>query len=332
MDSSTDPPPTHLDASSILADRRRIIGRHFYTYIWVRALVAATILAAATLARAVLQVEALWARELTVLAAGIAFYNALAWALFRRYRDPSAPATVYERLLVAAYGAVVLDFLALTIALWLVGGGRSPFVAFYLLHVIVSCILLSRRAALALTALAYGLLVFLIAVEWSGLAIPPLPGGAVTGDGALGSLHALTLIVVYGMLFSFSAYLLLALARSFGRLQHRVLLAHDELQRLSDQRKNFVHIAVHNLKAPLGAVTMLLDNLRAGLAGDTTEKQREWIDRSRRRLDDLSDFMADLQTLSSLETDIIGSVFTNVDLTAVVRNLVEEYQGRGRGA
>ncbi|MBK6408034.1 MAG: hypothetical protein IPF66_25305 [Holophagales bacterium] len=42
-------------------------------------------------------------------------------------------------------------------------------------------------------------------------------------------------------------------------------LANGELVRLSQQRKDFLNIAAHNLRGPLGAVTMLLDNMRGGL-------------------------------------------------------------------
>jgi signal transduction histidine kinase len=206
-----------------------------------------------------------------------------------------------------------------------VGGARSPFTAFYLLHVVVSCILLSRRAALALTGVAYALLVALVAVEWSGVATPPLPVGAVAGADRLGGRHALTLLVVHAILFWTSALLLLGLVRSLRSVEQRIRLANAELSRLSQQRKDFLHIAAHNLRAPLGAVTMLLENMRAGLAGETTERQRDWLDRGLRRLGDLETFMTGIQTLASLESDIIKTQFGPVDLAEVAQRLVGDY-------
>ena len=307
------------------ADHRQLIGQSFYVYTRVRTLVAVATVGAALFARHVLRMEALDVGGFAALAAGIALYNTVAWAFFRRYRSPDAPVQVFPRLLAVTYGAVVLDFLALTIAVWLVGGGRSPFTAFYLLHVSVCCILLSRRAALVLTCLAWALLMALVVGEWSGVVPPPLPVGAVAGDGPLGGRYALTLIVVHGMLFWLSAFLLLGLTRSLRSVEQRIRLANAELSRLSQQRKDFLHIAGHNLRAPLGAVTMLLQNLRAGLAGDTTEKQRDWLDRSLRRLGGLDEFMTGIQTLASLETDIIKTQFTRVRLSEVALRLVEEY-------
>lgn len=313
------------DADAAAPDRRQLIGRSFYVYTRVRNFVAAALVAAALFAHYVLELREIDARRLTALAGGIALYNLVAWAFFRRYRDPEAEAEAFPRLLAVTYGAVLLDFLALTAALWLVGGARSPFTAFYLLHLIVACILLSRRAALLLTAVAFALFGGLVLVEWTGIATPPLPVGAVSGAEPLTTLPAFTLIVVHAMLFWLSAFLLLGLVRALRRVEQRIRLANAELLRLSQQRKDFLHIAAHNLRAPLGAVTMMLENMHAGLAGETTAKQRDWLERSLHRLGDLDEFMTGISMLASLESAIIKSQFTNVNLAAVARRLIEDY-------
>lgn len=308
-----------------IADHRPLIGQSFFIYTRVRTLVVLTIMVAAPFARYVLGMEALDIRRLVMLAGIIAAYNTLAWVYYRRYRTEDLPEALYRWVPAVTYGAVIMDFLSLTAAVWLVGGARSPFCAFYLPHVMVSCILLSRRAALTLSAFAYGLVVSLVVVEWWDIATPPLSEGVVAGNDPLSGHHALTLVVVYAMVFSLSVFLLLGLVRSLRRVEHRILLANAELARLSQQRRDFLHIAAHNLRAPVGAVSMMLDNMRSGVAGEITDKQRDWLDRSMRRLGDLSDFMSDIQMLSSLETDIIRTEFTRIDLAGIVTALVEEY-------
>ena len=153
-----------------------------------------------------------------------------------------------------------------------------------------------------------------------------MPIGAIASTAPLSGQFALTLVVVYGMLISLSVYLLLALVGSLRRVERRMFLANAELTRLSQQRRDFLTIAAHNLQSPVGAVSMLLKNMQDGLAGEITAKQRDWLDRSLRRLGDLIEFMSDIQTLSSLETDIITTGFAPVALTEVVGRLVEEYK------
>ncbi len=310
-------------ATSGFPDHSALIGQSFYIYTRVRTRVAMAIVVAAIFARYALGMQRFDVVGFTCLAGFIALYNCAAWFFFRRYRDPDV--SVSTGLLAVTYGAVILDFLSLTAAVWLVGGGRSPFTAFYLLHMMVSCILLSRRAAIALSALAYSLFVLLVGVEWSGLATPPLRVGAAAGEGPLTGIYALTLVIVYGMLFALSVFLLLGLTRSLRSVERRILLANDELRRLSQQRKDFLHIAAHNLRAPVGAVSMLLENMREGAAGAITEKQRDWLDRSLKRLGDLTEFMINIQTLSLLESNIINTEFTSVDLAPIVTRLVEDY-------
>lgn len=314
------------DGATVPPDHGQLIGRSFYIYTRVRTAVVLAIVAAALFGRHVLGMDAIDVKRLTILAAFIALYNVVAWFFFRRYRDPDAPAESLSVLLFLTYAAVVLDFIALTVAIWLVGGAHSPFTSFYILHMLVSCTLLPRRAAIALTALAYGLLAGLVAVEWAGLATPPTPIGAVATDGPLDARYAFTILVVNGSLFAMSAFLLLEITRSLQNLEQRMRLANGELVRLSQQRKDFLNIAAHNLTAPLGAVTMLLDNMRGGLAGETTEKQRDWLDRSLKRLADLSEFMKGIQTLASLESELIKTQFSRVDLVAVASRLVDEYE------
>lgn len=310
-------------ATSGFPDHSAVIGQSFYVYTRVRTRVAMAIVIAAVFARYALGMQRFDVQGFTILAGCIALYNCAAWFFYRRYRDPDV--SVSTGLLAVTYGAVILDFLSLTAAVWLVGGGRSPFAAFYLLHVMVSCILLSRRAAIALSALAYSLFALMVGVEWRGLATPPLRVGAAAGEGPLTGIHALTLVIVYGMLFALSVFLLLGLTRALRSVERRILLANDELRRLSQQRKDFLHIAAHNLRAPVGAVSMMLENMREGAAGAITEKQRDWLDRSLKRLGDLTEFTINIQTLSLLETNIINTQFTSVDLATIVTRLVEDY-------
>ena len=72
------------------------------------------LLGAAVFAHHVLDMRAIDELRFALLAACIALYNVVAWAFFRRYRDPAARPRVLPFLLAVTYGAVLCDFLALT--------------------------------------------------------------------------------------------------------------------------------------------------------------------------------------------------------------------------
>lgn len=315
-----------LDADSPLLSHRRLLGARLYLHCLVRLAVSITIALGALFARYVVEVESLSVGALVTVGIAILLYNTIAFILIRKRVGPDPSPADYVTLKRIMYGAILLDYLALTVALWLVGGARSPFIAFYLLHVILSCILLSPRAALSLTGLAYVLIAVLTLGEWTGVAPPRLPAGAVPSTGELEWQYALTLLTVYALLLGLIAFLMVTLASALRRSETQLCDANSRLERLSQMRRDFLHIALHNLKSPIGAATMLLGNIREGLGGPTTDQQRQWLERSLSRLDGLSSFIRDLQVLASFESGLIGSQTVPIDVSALLRSLVDEHQ------
>jgi signal transduction histidine kinase len=314
------PPLTHRD----------YLGQRLFLHTRVRLLFALLIALGALFAKYLLGVRDLDLSGLLVLAAVVAGYNAVAWSIGRSLRRPEVVPADHARLVVPMYAAIALDQVALTVGVWLVGGARSPFLAFYLVHVSLGYLNLSRRAALSFTVLAYALLTLLVLLEWLRVLPPELPSGAVEGVEPLDGRFAVTVLVVYGLLFALVSFLLAGIARLLRQGERRIRLANAELSRLSEMRRDFLHIASHNLQAPIGAVTMFLRNLESGLGGPVTEKQAEWIDRSLARLAETTEFMVNLRTLSGLEADMIRAAAEPVNLAEVLRELVEENQDLAR--
>lgn len=98
------------------------------------------------------------------------------------------------------------------------------------------------------------------------------------------------------------------------------------LERVSALRRDFLHIAVHNMGSPVGAATMFLENLREGLAGPLNDKQGGWVDRALARLSGLSSFLVDLRVLATLEAGGLEDEMSAVDVSPMLADLVDEYQ------
>ncbi|MDI7275989.1 MAG: HAMP domain-containing sensor histidine kinase, partial [Anaerolineae bacterium] len=98
------------------------------------------------------------------------------WTQLQRHRQPAlAPHNLLANCQVAA------DWLALTLLLHWTGGIESPLSPFYVLHVVVACVLLSPRAAFLHAALASLLLASLAGLEYAGIwPHHPLPGYLAT--------------------------------------------------------------------------------------------------------------------------------------------------------
>jgi signal transduction histidine kinase len=308
----------------------QLLGARLYLHTLVRVGMAVALVAGAFIGREFVGIADLDVRAFVVLAGLILVYDGVAWLLIRRFRSPGEAVLHYRLLQHLMHLTIALDFLALTALVWLMGGARSPFLAFYLLHVILAAVLLSPREAAVSTITAYGLLAGLVIGEWAGV-IPVHHLEGITGDAPIDGRYAGVLLAVYGVLLGSASYMLVTLSRALqiGEAQMQATLV--ALERVSALRRDFLHIAVHNMGSPVGAATMFLQNLREGLAGPLNPKQEGWVDRALSRLDGLSRFLVDLRVLATLEAGRLEEEMSEVDLSPVLAELVEEYQDIAAG-
>ena len=153
---------------------------------------------------------------------------------------------------------------------------------------------------------------------------PRLPEGAILGTGPLDLRFAFTVVAVYGMLLALMVSLLTSYTKRVRDAERSVRRANLELERLSRMRRDFLHIALHNIQSPVGAVSMHLRNMEAGLAGPLTDKQRHSLERGLLRLDGLNHFIRNFRTLNSLESGGLGELATHVDVRRMLVELVDE--------
>jgi signal transduction histidine kinase len=197
--------------------------------------------------------------------------------------------------------------------------------AFYVLHAIFASVMLSRRAAFAHATAGYLMLAALVFGEWLG-ALPRIrPAGAVFGGTENDFRVVWTLLFVYGLLVAAATYLATGIAARLREAERRLREAVSRLEHLADLRRSFMHVVVHDLRSPVGAVTTLLDNLGSDLGGPLTDQQRQWVARADHRLKGALDLLRGLQVLADLETEPLAKLMVTVDLPAIAREVVEEY-------
>ncbi len=316
-------------ARSLLFQSRRI-GDRLYVYAVVRFLVVLAIAAGGFFASYVVGVEHLPVPWLLGVAGALGLYNTLVFFLVKPFRDREKAAAKYNYLVGLMHATIMLDFLFLTVALWLVGGAKSPFQAFYLFHVILAAVFLSRRAAFAQTLFGYTLLSGLVLGQWLGW-IPGInPPGAVNSTEPLDGRYALTVLVVYGMLFALSAVILTSLMALLRMGERHLIEANEKLERLSAMRRDFLHIVLHDLKSPVAAVSQHIMNLEATLEGSLNTQQAQWLERCKVRLSDQMDFLHDLEMLALLETDSLLKDAVPVDVATLLSELDAEFQDLAR--
>lgn len=289
----------------------------------VRFAVAPAIVFGALFAQRIVGIEDLNVRALSLLAGALFLCNVATWLAMRPFRDrreTSAVETILERVL---HFSVATDFILLTVALWLVGGPFSPFKAFFVFNVIIASVLLSARAAFAHAFVAFALLSGLVIGTWQGWLPAFYPRGAVAVAGAISGQYVFTVLTVQGLLIMLTALLTTHLMRVLRKSTQDLVETNVKLEHMSQLRRDFLQIALHNLRSPVGAVSMHMNNLAQGYGGTLSEEQQEWVERSQCRLRELVQFLNDLEVLATLETEELEQQAAEVDLGLLLGELLD---------
>ncbi|MFD1789761.1 ATP-binding protein [Sphingomonas floccifaciens] len=174
--------------------------------------------------------------------------------------------------------ALLIDMLALTLQLYFSGGAANPFIALYLLQVVLGAILLPPPAAVVLVA-ATGASYALLTLR----AVPLLlPSGLIADAADLFAIgHWIAFVMVAGLLVMF-------IARIRRNLSARDAHVADLRQHAAEQdgivrMGLFASGAAHELGTPLGTLSVILADWRRmpaiaddpGLAADVAEMQGE---------------------------------------------------------
>lgn len=311
-----------------------LLGERLYLFARLRFLVAAGIVLGSLFATYVVGVQGLDLTALAGTAAFLGLYNTLVFLLIRPNRAPERAVAAYRAMIRIASATILIDYTVLTFTLWLVGGAHSPFLAFYVLHAIFASVMLSRRAAIAHTGVGYLMLSALVLGEWAGWWPRQIPVGGVFGGLEEDFRVVWTLLVAYGLLMAATTTLATGMATRLRQKDRDLREALLQLERLADLRRSFLHVVVHDLRSPVGAVTTLLDNLRSGLGGPLNAQQQQWIERADHRLEGALELLRGLQVMVDLETESLAELMGPVALAPIINDVVEENadlaQERGR--
>jgi signal transduction histidine kinase len=302
-----------------------ILGERLYLFARLRFLAAAGILAGGFFAKHVVGIEGLNLVILVGTGGFLALCNVLVFILIRRYRSPERAVGAYRPMLRIASATILLDYLVLTFTIWQVGGAQSPFMAFYVLHGVFASVMLSRRAAIGHTIVGYFMLAGLVLGEWAGWWPRHVPVGAVFGGPEEDFRVVWTLLFVYGLLMTATTYLTTGMASRLRQKERDLRETLLQLERLADLRRSFLHVVVHDVRSPVGAVTTLLDNLKSGLGGPLNPQQQQWVERADHRLQGALELLRGLQIMADLETEKLADLMEPVDLEPIIRDVVEEH-------
>jgi len=248
---------------------------------------------------------------------------------------------VIPRVQKYTYTHIILDMLALTVLLHFTGGIENPFIFFFAFHIILASIGLRYTVVYLLSTIAIVMVSLLVGLEYAGI-IPHinlegfvLPTRYQEGARILAELAALVFLL-YG-----ATYVTTSVAGELRKRQRQVVAlrerlleekteqlerASDEIAQLEEEKSRFLRfigIAAHDLKAPLTAIQGFLWVMLGGFAGEISDKQKNMMERSTRRITELLTLISDLLDIPRIETGQIVQEMEEISLRQVIKNSLE---------
>lgn len=259
----------------------------------------------------------------------VALYNLLLLLSWRRYRPTRAgldrgPAAHFAHLQIGLDLAALTGFVALT------GGYASPFLCYYVLHMVLASILLSPRAAYvwATVSGAQGTLLILLSGPPESFRFVP-EGVSVSGlkllmGGGLvcllyASVYLATSIVSRLRARQEEAQQLLQEVRTQTALLED---AYEKLQATQRMQTAYMRRVSHELRSPLAAISSSLEVVREGYAGTVPDAAREMVGRAYERISQLLRMVDDLLALSRAHAGKPREQLERVSVASVVEEVV----------
>jgi len=230
---------------------------------------------------------------------------------------------------------IAVDLVLLAALLHFAGGIENPFIVFFVFHVIIAAMLLSRLATYVHATLGLLLVSAVAFAEVSGVLRHWPLGGTWGPEGYRDVPLVSAQLFVLGAMLYLSAYMGTTIAGRMRRREHdNIVLSHElankaeilericnRLEESEEARSRYIRKVAHELRGPLGTIQTAL---KVVLSDILPPSARDMVGRAERRSGELAQVTQDLLALSRARDVAAEKALRAVPIAALVRELVEE--------
>lgn len=241
-------------------------------------------------------------KEIIFICFLIAFYNLLFFILLKIIYKFYSNLNLKKFNNIIANLQISLDILSLTILLHFSGGIENPFIFYYIFHVIISSIILTRKAAFLQTTLASFLFLSMAIFEYLGY-IKHFP---------IKNFYPLELELynnfIYVFAFSFSiisslyiaAYMATNISIKLRQKERQLEESNLLLEKKDKIKSEYVLRVSHDIKEHLSAIQGCIEPVFEKITGPLNEKQSDLLSRALERTNKLLFFVKTLLEITRL--------------------------------
>ncbi|HIE29297.1 TPA: hypothetical protein EYP66_18660 [Candidatus Poribacteria bacterium] len=248
--------------------------------------------------------------KLCLIGLAIIAYNCLFFYYFRRLgKRPEKRLVAFRRF---AHLQVDVDWIVIALIMHNSGGIQSPVLFYFIFHIIIASILLTRRNCYLQATFATILVTLIAFLEYYKVVVPV----------KLKFMSDLDFLSLSSLLFFFvsTMYIAVFVATSVGEA-----LKSKERNLMTNQAEleDTYHTLAHDLRGPITAMQSMLNTVIAGHGGKISDEAKEWVKRSENRLRcDLLKRVNDTLNWAARRVKLIESVMTDVRLFDIATKAV----------
>ncbi len=228
--------------------------------------------------------------------------NLIYWAILReRFESGEKETEALTAATLFAHLQISLDLALLTLLLYFAGGAINPFIFFYIFHIIISSILLTRRDSYFQAGFAVILFIGLVFLSKSeSIRYFPLYPNF---DPAflLGRDQILVMIASFAVTLFVAAFLSSSIMERLREKEDQLANAYQEVVKREKIKSEFARTVAHELRSPMSAIMNFIHAVRLSEKDRLSEKSQEFLERALLRGQGLIDLIRDLLDLSRLE-------------------------------
>ena len=212
---------------------------------------------------------------------------------------------LHDRTLSRAINRIIIlqitaDLLILTGVIYYSGGVENPFFFYYIFHVIISSMLLSRSMSYLQATLAVFLFGLLLGLEYFQVIRHHSIVGFLDTDLFQNRYYILGVFVVFSTTLYLVVYMTTSIVSQLRKQQAGYKLLNLELNKKDRIKNEYLLSVSHDIKSHMAAIKSCLDLLVTHTAGPLNEKQSEIVERADRRAFKSIAFLSTLLKLTQM--------------------------------
>jgi len=196
---------------------------------------------------------------------------------------------------------IAIDLFILVSLVHFSGGIENPFIFYFIFHMIISSILLSRRASFLQATFAVTLFSMTVALEYLGILPHYCLVGFVSSDLHNNAIHISGIAFVFVSTLYIAVYMATSISKRLREREASLKEANALLKQKDRIKSEYVLRVTHDIKEHLAAIQSCIEPVTGGIVGSLNEKQMNLLQRADERAGKLMFFVKALLEVTSIK-------------------------------